>query len=347
MPWRLPGCLGWLSAWSGGDPGSESYADDVITYLDRGPQALAAEGRWAELLRYFRQGRVAGGGAGPVGHLIAYGAPPELAARLFDADGGPGSAAGVGDHDAGPLWEVLATRHCWRRLAPLLEPREVRRLVAHTRILLGEDLAGVVEPDEEGVPAVLQSWEPVGRDVAGPVREYLPGGGARRALLAVPATREGLGPVTLPPLGPAAARDGRPAADPVADLAATRLLAGLADWVAVACVRGPASDAAARLAGGGAVTAGYVPFAAVYPALVQLASSRPGQGAAEGRLAVWRLLAAMTGEPRVAVRPIEQLVARLRCFTWCEGSDELWYVHLALEDPATGLAWALSGTRDV
>ncbi|MGK4584193.1 hypothetical protein [Kitasatospora sp. HPMI-4] len=386
----------------------------MITFEERRLRALADQGRWPELLGLYRCARaaavarcdepVAAAEAAPLGHLVAYGAPPELAARLFDRDGGPGTAAGAGDHDAGPLWEVLATRHSWRRLAPLLGPPAVRRLVAHTRVLLGEDLSHGAEPDPEGVPLALESWEVPCLEECGRVREYLPTGGARRALVPLPATREGLGPVELPP-------PGRPALG----LTATRLLGGLAPWLEVACVRGSALDAVARLApgprptdrpgrpvrpadppgwerlapglwdtgrrgadrpaagrsaagrplGGDAlggdrphlrrVTGGHIPFCAAYPALVQAASDSPALGAANGRLTLWRALSAMTGGPRlpvpaagppgVDVPEVNALIARLRCFTWCEPADEVWYVHLAVEDPATGLAWAVSGAE--
>ncbi|GAA2247166.1 MULTISPECIES: hypothetical protein [Kitasatospora] len=385
----------------------------MITFEERRLRSLAVQGRWPELLglyRYTRAAAVARGGepaaaeVAPLGHLVAYGAPPELAARLFDRDGGPGTAAGASDHDAGPLWEVLATRHTWRRLAPLLGPPAVRRLVAHTRVLLGEDLSCGAEPDPEGVPLALESWEVPGWEERGRIREYLPEGGARRALVALPATLEGLGPVELPPPGRRAA-----------GLTATRLLGGLAPWLEVACVRGSVLDAVAQLVPGSwspesngrpvrpvdppgwerlapgvwdtgrrgvgfsaaerlpagwpareggtggrrvarsRVTGGHIPFCAAYPALVQAASGSPALGSADGRLALWRVLSAMTGETRlplpggavagVDVPEVNALIARLRCFTWCEPADEVWYVHLAVEDPATGLAWAVSGAE--
>lgn len=324
-------------------PRPRTYIGEMITYEGREASALAADGRWPELLGHFRRARAAavaahgrpGGAAGPSGHLLAYGAPPQLAARLFDHDGGPGTAADETDHDAGPLWEVLATRHSWQRLAPLLEPAPVRRLVAHTRALLGENLAGRAEPDPEDVPLTLQSWEEAGWEAAARVRDYLPDGGARRALLALPATREDLGPLDLPESG------GR-----VPGLAATRLFAGLAPWLQAVCVRGTAPDAAAQLAPQRSAVAGHLPFGAVYPALVQAGSGLPGLGSAHGRLAVWRLLGAMTGASRPAVAEVNALVARLRCLAWADPEDELWYLHVALEDPATGLAWAVSGTSE-
>ncbi|WP_327682705.1 hypothetical protein [Kitasatospora sp. NBC_00458] len=272
----------------------------------------------------------------PLGHLIAYAAPPEVAARLFDADGGPGTAAGVRDHDAGPLWEVLATRHSWRRLAPLLGPAEVRRLVAQTRVLLGEDLSYGAEPDREGVPLLLESWEAVGWGEGVRVREYLPGGGSRSALLTLPASREGLGPVELPE--PGARLPGQ---------RATRALAELAGWAVAVCVRGPAPCAAAQLAPGRLVTGGYVPFALACPALVQAGVADREHGAAHGRLALWRVLTAMTGAERPDRSEVNALVARMRCFTWADPADRLRHLHLVLEDPATGLSWAVSGSEEV
>ncbi|MEV8093001.1 hypothetical protein [Kitasatospora sp. NPDC085879] len=308
----------------------------MITYEDRRAGQLAAAGRWPELLELFRRLRgTSPRSAGPVGHLIAYAAPPEHAARLFDRDGGPFTAADEHDHDAGPLWEVLATRHSWRRLAPLLEPAPVRRLVAHTRALLGEEVAGRAEPDPEGVPLTLAAWEQAGWEESVRVRDYLPAGGARRALFALPDTREDLGPLDLPAPGP---RTPGPAA--------TRSPAGLAPWLTTVCVRGTAPDAAAQLAPGRRVLAGHLPFAAAYPALVQAASGARGLGTAHGRLAVWHLLAGMAGAARPVPAEVDALVARLRCLAWSEPRDELWYLHLALEDPATGLAWALSGSME-
>ncbi|MFD5082053.1 hypothetical protein ACFVYP_24820 [Kitasatospora sp. NPDC058201] len=272
----------------------------------------------------------------PLGHLIAYAAPPEVAARLFDADGGPGTAAGADDHDAGPLWEVLATRHSWRRLAPLLGPAEVRRLVAQTRVLLGEDLSYGAEPDLEGVPLLLEPWESAGWGEGVRVREYLPGGGSRSALLTLPASREGLGPVELP--GPGTRLPGQ---------AATRALAELAGWAVAVCVRGTAQCAAAQLAPGRLVTGGYLPFALACPALVQAGVADRTRGAAHGRLALWRVLAAMTGADRPDRGEVNALVARMRCFTWDDPADRLRHLHLALEDPATGLSWAVSGSEEI
>ncbi|MFJ6619006.1 hypothetical protein ACIQOW_15690 [Kitasatospora sp. NPDC091335] len=346
----------------------------MITYEDGRLRALAEDGRWPELLAAYRQGRAAAvAEAGeeaaaaltaPLGHLIAYAAPPELAVRLFDRDGGAGTAAGVADHDAGPLWEVLATRHSWLRLAPLLGPAPVRRLVAHTRALLGEDLGYGAEPDPEGVPLRLEPWEAAGWDEAARVREYLPGGGARSALLTLPASREGLGEVELPPLA------GQPGDRPDGPRVARALagLGALAPWAQTVCVRGRAPAAAALLARDRRVVGGYLPFALAYPALVRAAAVGRAQGCAHGRLGLWRALAAMAGAAGshgvdgrgapggqgeadavdTADRgEVNALVARMRCFTWQEPSAGLHHLHVALEDPVGGVAWAVSGSQEL
>ncbi|WP_406206557.1 hypothetical protein OH807_33060 [Kitasatospora sp. NBC_01560] len=323
----------------------------MITYEEYRLRTLVEDGRWPELLSAYRQARAAAvarvgeeraaAATASLGHLIAYSAPPELSVRLFDPDGGPGSAAGVADHDAGPLWEVLATRHSWLRLAPLLGPAPVRRLVAHTRVLIGEDLSYGAEPDPEGVPLMLEPWEAAGWGEGVRVRDYLPAGGSRSALLTLPATREGLGPVLLPE--PAGRLRGQ---------RTTRVLAALAEWTEVVCVRGPASQAAAQLAPGRRITGGYLPFAIAYPVLVQAGTAERSRGSADARLALWRALGAMAGGggplggTGVNRAEVNALVARMRCFTWWDPSDDLRHLHLAMEDPATGLAWAVSGSDE-
>ncbi|MFE5581020.1 hypothetical protein [Kitasatospora sp. NPDC056531] len=320
----------------------------MITDKDHRLRALAEDGRWPELLAAYRQGRAAavvqaGEQAAvdltaPLGHLIAYSAPPELAVRLFDADGGEGTVAGVADHDAGPLWEVLATRHSWLRLAPLLGPAPVRRLVAHTRVLLGEDLSYGAEPDPDGVPLRLEPWEAAGWDEASRVREYLPGGGARSAVLTLPASREGLGEVELPE--PGGRLGGQRVTRALAELSA------LAPWVEVVCVRGQAQLAAAVLTRRRRVIGGYLPFALACPALVQAAAVGRTHGGAHGRLGLWRALGAMAGAEGPDRTEVNALVARMRCFTWQEPAAGLRHLHLALEDPASGVAWAVSGSQE-
>ncbi|MFE0462158.1 hypothetical protein ACFW1A_23200 [Kitasatospora sp. NPDC058965] len=318
------------------------------TYEQRRPVDRPSASDWVELLASYRRGRaiaVARDGeraaaeqSAALGHELVLGAPVAVAAGLFDPAAGPGAAAGEQDNWVGPLWEVLASRHPWHELAGLPIGEPVRTLMAHTRVLLGEDLTG--EPGGEA-PFVLRPWEQAGWEAADRVTEYRVGGAAATPHFPLPDSREGLAPVALPPGVPAT----------VAGWPATAALGGLCEWLAARCVRGTALQAAALFApgrGGAPVTGGYLPFAAAYPALVRAGSGagaygRSG-GAARGRLAVWRVLAAMADPVgRCSVAEVDALVARMRCFTWCGPTDEVWHLHLTLEDPATGLAWAVSG----
>jgi hypothetical protein len=319
------------------------------TYEQRRPVDPSGGPDWGELLADYRRTRTgafardgeraAAERSAALGHAVALGAPAPVAAGLFDPAAGPGAAAGEEDNWVGPLWEVLASRHPWSDLAALPIGEPVRTLVAHTRILLGEDLTG----ETAGVaPPVLRPWEQAGWEVGDRVTEYRAGGAAATPHFPLPESREGMTPVQLPGTVPPT----------VAGWPATAALGALCEWLSARCVRGTAPQAAALFASaesGGVVNGGYLPFAAAYPALVRAgtgagAYGRSG-GAARGRLAVWRALAAMAdpaGECTAA--EVDALVARMRCFTWCAPADEIWYLHLALEDPATGLAWALSGS---
>ncbi|MFI9272803.1 hypothetical protein ACIGXM_19065 [Kitasatospora sp. NPDC052896] len=334
----------------------------MIAHEDRRLCALAAQGRWAELLGVYRRTRAAvaaGGGeraaaerTAPLGHELALAAPVGIAAALFDRSAGPGAAAGPDDGQVGPLWEVLAIRHPWDVLDPLLRAEPVRTLAAHTRVLLGEDLAGsrllprpAARPTSPPAPPLaLRPWEQAGWEVGSRITGYRSGGAAATALFSLPDSLEGLGPVALPARGSALPAGAQPA---------TAALRSLSGWVTVRCLRGTAPEAAALLApapaGAGPATGGYLPFATAYPALVRAAAgagahARP-RGTARGRLAVWRALA-LIADPSgcCPVEEVDALVARMRCFTWCDPADEIYHLHLALEDPATGLAWAVSGS---
>lgn len=73
-------------------------------------------------------------------------------------------------------------------------------------------------------------------------------------------------------------------------------------------------------------------------------------GTAHGRLALWRALTAMAGAdgPNGPDRAeVDALVARMRCFTWHEPAAGLRHLHVALEDPACGLSWAVSGSEEL
>ncbi len=43
------------------------------------------------------------------------------------------------------------------------------------------------------------------------------------------------------------------------------------------------------------------------------------------------------------VDEINDFVARTHCMTWLDWSDDIWYIHLAIEDPTQRTAWVLDG----
>lgn len=95
----------------------------------------------------------------------------------------------------------------------------------------------------------------------------------------------------------------------------------------------------------GGVHVAVVDFARVYPALVGIFGGEQAYcaapSAALGRLAVWRLLSVLAGSAEPA--EITALVDRGRCLTWHDPGDELYYLHLVIEDPLRGVSWVLDG----
>ncbi|MGN9908974.1 hypothetical protein ACTMTJ_15630 [Phytohabitans sp. LJ34] len=305
------------------DAPAVSYDD-----LDR----LADAGRWQELLHF--AAKVDGAPLGQrreVAHVVALEAPARVAvaaAELFP------------DEDTafpGPLWEVVAHRP-WRDLEPHFTNARTRYLVAHTRVLHGEDLRGVtdLESPRPGPPLKLEPWESARWDGEWDIPTYDRRGGSGCVIWAFP--RERPDPVALPPSEVAPAHHD---AVPVLD--------ALSEAVEASAYRGTAWEAASVVAASGdACQAWQVPFADAYPHLVHLASGeRPYEywtGQAIGRIALWTALAAMAGTTTGAdPKPVTALVERLRCVGWREADEPGWYLHLALEDPDQEIAWVVTG----
>ncbi|MEU8119409.1 hypothetical protein AB0C21_11955 [Spirillospora sp. NPDC049024] len=241
--------------------------------------------------------------------------------------------------EAAELHEALAMRP-WAELAEHLAHRELRHLVAHSRVLRGEDLTGVSTLDTAvfaGVPFVLQPWERVCWDFDWSIRHFSGQG-------AIGSPRPSFPPDGLELTVPIASTDHTGLqTEPVPD----------AYWLEPPItVRGTAWEGAAFAMSTwpeppaepyGAPTE----FAAAYPDLVGMAGGGAAYGQwseARGRVAIWRLLARIGGlaEP-VDVAAIADVVARLRCVTWRRPDDDIWFMHLAIEDPLSGLTWVLDG----
>ncbi len=297
---------------------------------------LADEGRWRDLLELAAAADVATAEERrEVAHVVALEAPAKIAAAVLDefADDDEGYL--------GPLWEVVAHRP-WRELSPHLRNPRIRHLVAHTRVLRGEDLRSAPDLDPEllGAPSCLQPWEATRWDIELDVPGYGRSSAGGTTLPIFPARLVDPRPFPFP-FPAAAVRPGRHGALPT--------LAGLSRMTRAYTFHGTAWEAASAVAAHRVVRRGaQFSFAAAYPSLVHLATGvladARGTGQALGRAAVWRALAAMAGSTRPAgPEPIGALVERLRCVGWREPRDRLLYVHLAMEDPEQGLTWVLDG----
>ncbi|MER7444470.1 hypothetical protein [Micromonospora avicenniae] len=306
---------------------------------------LADAGRWHDLLRF-----AATVDAGPtderreVAHVVALEAPAGIAAvaaELFP------------DDDRcfpGPLWEVVAQHHTWRELSPHLTNPRTRHLVAQTRVLHGEDLGAATDLDPQLLDAPLrpQPWEAANWSSTLDISEYDRTGSSGTTIWAYP--NHLANPMPLPTT---TVRPAQHAAVPLLDgmSSATQANAFHATaWEAASMV---ATDQARmprgqRWQSQRGREGSQVRFADIYPNLVHLATGEGAYtrrtGQALGRTALWKALAAMAGvTPAADPHCITAFVERLHCVAWQEPDDEIWYLHLAMEDPEQGIAWVLTG----
>jgi hypothetical protein len=248
---------------------------------------------------------------------------------------------GAGQFALGPLPEVAASTHTWDELSPHLAAGPLRSVVAQERVIRGDDLAGA--DVDAPVPLLLLPWEgPYG------VAEYRPD----KAHFPMP----GLG--RAEPIGPAPS----PAPESTADADEPRALAGLAGaWVtgsngrsSAVGVRGDAAVAVSTLVG--TSQARNIRMAELTPgealALMAWVAASGGahgrrRGAAAGRFDAWWAAATVAGLTDGWASPDElgEAVHELRWFHWdVSEPDTGWWLRLAIEDPADGLAWAVSAS---
>ena len=257
---------------------------------------------------------------------------------------GPWAAAvlveGAGRFTLGPLPEVAASAHAWSELRPHLSPGPLATVCGHERVVRGDDLTGdpLLDPAVLDLPPALAAWEP-----AYPVASYR----AATADFPTPALPRPV-PVALPAAG-------RPVDDPTACDALVELARA---WTAesngraeAVCVEGRAAAAVARLGPPRARMAELTPAQAM-AAMGWTAASGGAhgrrRGMATGRFGAWWAAAAlcgMVGDWPVDPADLGAAVAELRWWSW--DADEPitgWSLHLAVEDPADGLAWAVVAT---
>jgi len=269
----------------------------------------------------------------PVAHHASYRlaleAPAEWAA-LEVVDGAARFAPG-------PLPEVAAQHHAWDELEPSVIRGPAAALMLHECVLQGEDLTGaeMPGPDPLELPLVLQDWEP---DY--PVAVYRAAGGD----------------FPSPDPGPLEVRPGAapavPCRDPEAVSALLHLVHAWTDGstgeaVAVA-VEGDAAGAIACIEPG-EIRIGSISGAEAMAWMGWAAASGGAhgrrRGAATGRLDAWHALAALAGLDEWPVDPdaLGEALEHLRWYRWePPGGADGWVLHLAVEDPASGEAWAIA-----
>lgn len=293
--------------------------DGVLRLRDRSRAALAT-------------GRQLWPAAAHAEYRLALEAPASWAAAVL--------VEGAGRFALGPLTEVAASTHTWGELRPHLSPGPLATICGHERVVRGDDLGDdpLLDTAVLDLPPRLAPWEP-----AYPVAAYR----ADTADFPTPdLPRPAL--VALPPPG-----------EPVADrLAAEALVDLVRAWTAesdgraeAVCVAGDAAAAVARLGPRRARLAPLAPADAF--ALMAWAAASGGahgrrRGMAAGRFGAWWAAAALCG--MVDDWPLDpadlgDAVAELRWYAW--DADEPvtgWALHLAVDDPADGLAWAVAAT---
>ncbi len=314
--------------------------------LGRQANRLCAAGDWDRLeeLRWrcraaHERGRQLWPVASRCEYLLALHAPAARAAAVV--------VEGAGAFAPGPLAEVVAASHPWVTLDPHLEAGPLRTVVAHERVLRGEDLSDASLAPALEVAPCLQSWEP-----AYPLATYRDDG----MHVPTPTPRE-VAPLEAAASTPRGATVDRGVYrqgfdDPVV---AEALRSLVRTWcthsegrAAVASVAGTAEEAITSLAAGPVGAVEVTPGEAL--AVMAWAAASGGahgrrRGAAAGRTDAWWAAAAFCGlEETWPVDPVElgEATAELRWLRWSDGAATRgWYLLLAVEDPADGLAWAI------
>ena len=324
----------------------ENLTARISTLIDRGSldeltvevDRLAAAEQWGGLFQLRDQCRRAverGKQLWPVAanaeYRLALEAPARWAAQML--------VPGTGRFALGPMPEVAATRHTWDELAMNAPAGPVASMAAHERVVRGEDLTGDdrIQRDVLDLPLVVQDWEP-----AYPLAEYEP----QEAHFPAPEL-PAPSPVALPP-APAVTLD---------DVAACRALTELAlAWTTESNGRAEAvgveGDGPTAIAALGLRRARMAEIPApVAVALAAWTGASGGaygrrRGMAPGRFAAWWVIAAVAGLTDAWPVPPEELgqaAQQLRWYAWDAGEPETgWSLHLAIEDPAVGVAWAVT-----
>jgi hypothetical protein len=263
---------------------------------------------------------------------------------------------GAGRFALGPLTEVAASTHAWSELGPHVPPGPLAAVAAHERVVRREDLTADPRVDRSvlELPLALEPWEP-----AYPVATYH----ADHVDLPAPPVRELLGRAAAAVDGGSEVEEvdgveaGAGKAALVEDPEACRALVELVTaWTAesngragAVAVAGDADDAI-RALGVSRSTRKQVGASDAMAVMAWCGASGGAhgrrRGMAPGRFSAWWAAAAVSG--MLDAWPLEggelgEAVCGLGWWLWDAGVPETgWALHLAVEDPARGRAWALS-----
>jgi hypothetical protein len=313
--------------------------DELVRHVDR----LCRAEVWDEVVDLRDRARWAlerGRQLWPIASLCEY--------RLALQAPGPWAGAvvveGAGYLSPGPLAEVAASTHTWADLADAVPAGPLLTVVAHERVVRGEDLRAEATLDAavSDLPAYLQAWEP-----AYPLAVYEPDKTAFDG--PEPPSADRWGPLTATGAAGAAADE-----DDV-----RRALVGIAQtWVSQSNGVARAVDVhgtgAAALAALGVAEARLVPVSASEAlAAIAWAGASGGahgrrRGMAAGRFEAWWVAAALAGLADDWPVPPDELgeaIDELRWYQWDRGQPVSgWHLALVVEDPDNDLSFALEAT---
>ncbi len=269
---------------------------------------------------------------------VAYHADYRLALEAPGSYAAGVAASGGGGFTLGPLTEVAAMSHSWADLDPHLPPGTTRTLIAHERVVHGENLDGVDGIDARllDLPLRLGNWEPTYATAA------YRSDRANHPTPALPVMHgleitTGAGPVHHPD-----------ETDALLALTETWVIESNGKSEAVA-IEGTAEEAVAAL-GPRHIRIGKIDLAGAMAWMAWAGASggahgkRPG--AAAGRFAAWWALGALTDllEPWPPdPDELGEAGASLRWYVWDDMAPSTgWVLRLAVEDREHGLAWAVT-----
>lgn len=316
------------------DPVDSGDLDQILREIDN----LVDAREWDNLerlrrrcLEAFERGHQLWPAANAAAYRLALEAPAAQAVAAVLAD--------QARFSLGPLTEVIAQNHTWEQLEPLLPDVPERAAIAQERIARGDDLSGAnIDAAVFGTSLTLETWEP-NYNVAA-YRSF-------DADFPSPAM-----PTLFPLLVP-------PAVGPIDnDDVVTSLRNIVAVWIEqstgrvdTVAIDGTAEQAIATL-GVASASSTVVDVGVALGALAWAAASGGAQGRrrgmAAGRFEAWWTLAAATNQLDdwpVDPDDLAEAAAELRWVLWRPTTPVTgWELHLAIEDPLDGLAWAISAT---